>query len=256
MAEADVIKISEPTRVNMGSAWYEIASLEHFWIRRRFDALMKLLRGGLEKAYEYCEVGCGTGLLRRQLYDRYGIACDGIDLNLEALVRNDSPGQLYFYDIFEKRPEFAARYHAIFLFDVIEHIEDAPGFVAATGHMLKPGGKVIINVPAMPSQFCDYDRAVGHIRRYDAKSLGEELRAAGFSMGRYSYWGAPYIPLLVARKRLHRNLSSEGEVISKGLYPRGALGNSALYLLGAFEPLPQRLIGISLLAIATRDDAS
>ena len=51
--------ISEPSAVNMADDWFEIATTEHFWIRRRFDVVKNLLRGLHLREWRVAEVGCG-----------------------------------------------------------------------------------------------------------------------------------------------------------------------------------------------------
>ena len=73
------------------------------------------------------------------------------------------------YNIHDRAPDLAARYDAIILFDVIEHIESPAEFLASALYHLKPGGRVFINVPALQSLYSKFDVAVGHYRRYSKR---------------------------------------------------------------------------------------
>jgi SAM-dependent methyltransferase len=55
--------------------------------------------------------------------------------------------------------------------DVLEHIEDDRGEMQAAFSRLKPGGKIVVLSPAHPWLFTDFDRAIGHYRRYTKSSL-------------------------------------------------------------------------------------
>ena len=55
--------------------------------------------------------------------------------------------------------------------DVLEHIEDDRGEMRAALSHLKPGGRIIVLSPAHPGLFTDFDRVIGHYRRYTKSSL-------------------------------------------------------------------------------------
>ena len=64
-----------------------------------------------------------------------------------------------------------AVFDTIIYIDVLEHIEDDGGEMrAALGH-LQPGGKIIVLSPAHPGLYTEFDRAIGHFRRYTRRSL-------------------------------------------------------------------------------------
>src|SRR5271165_569191 len=99
--------VSEPASVNMADDWFEIATLDHFWIRRRFNVAKKILCGCDLSKSQVAEVGCGHGLVQRQFEQGFGVAVDGFELNLGSLQQNISTtGRLIHYNVFEKRAEF------------------------------------------------------------------------------------------------------------------------------------------------------
>lgn len=65
----------------------------------------------------------------------------------------------------------APSYDTILYIDVLEHIADDRRELAEAALRLKPGGCVIVLSPAHQWLFSDFDAAIGHHRRYDAKSL-------------------------------------------------------------------------------------
>lgn len=58
-------------------------------------------------------------------------------------------------------------FDTILYMDVLEHIEDDGGEVAAAAQRLKPGGHLVVLAPAHDALFTPFDEAVGHFRRYD-----------------------------------------------------------------------------------------
>lgn len=63
---------------------------------------------------------------------------------------------------------------------VLEHIEDAKGFLVTMQRVLKREGKVLVFVPANPWSYGPFDEAVGHFRRYTRGSLRELVEGTGF----------------------------------------------------------------------------
>lgn len=81
-----------------------------------------------------------------------------------------------------KPEEIGDGFDAILYSDVLEHIEDSIGEIRRASKMLKPGGRLIIVVPAYPALFSEFDAAIGHYRRYTRKMLRREFEE-GFPAG-------------------------------------------------------------------------
>lgn len=62
-------------------------------------------------------------------------------------------------------------FDTILYMDVLEHIEDDFGEVAAAVSRLKPGGHLVVLAPAHDALFTPFDRAIGHFRRYDRRRM-------------------------------------------------------------------------------------
>ena len=73
-------------------------------------------------------------------------------------------------------------YDAAVLVNVLEHIADDTGALSALRHVLKPGGHLLIFVPALAVLYSRFDRVVGHHRRYHLNVLLPEIRSAGFDI--------------------------------------------------------------------------
>jgi ubiquinone/menaquinone biosynthesis C-methylase UbiE len=76
--------------VSMADRWFEIASIDHFWVRRRFEVLQQLAGALISGSRKMAEIGCGHGLLQRQIENAYGREVCGFDLNEYALKQNAS----------------------------------------------------------------------------------------------------------------------------------------------------------------------
>lgn len=238
--------LSTDAPVNMGDWWFEVATPDHFWIRRRFEVMTRLADPIVRASTRAAEIGCGNGLLQRDIENYYGKSVAGFDLNSPALEKNVSRvSPLYCYDIKQQNPEFAGHFDLLFLFDVLEHIEDESAFLQSVKYHLAKSGTLLINVPAFEFFYSDYDRAAGHVRRYSAKQLMSLAERNGLVMRAITYWGLPLVPLLLLRKAM----TLRKEDAKAGFASRGPVVNLALSLLSKCEPIPQRFLGTSIMAV-------
>jgi SAM-dependent methyltransferase len=88
------------------------------------------------------------------------------------------------YDLDAEPPAEIARrrFDAIVAVNVVEHIEDDHALIARLAALLKPGGKLLIYVPACQFAYGSLDRALGHYRRYTRKTLTKLLADAGLHL--------------------------------------------------------------------------
>ena len=229
----------------MGDWWFDVATIDHFWIRRRFEVMKRLADSVVRASREIAEIGCGNGLLQKSIENHYQRSVVGFDLNEVALRKNVSSSPLYCYDVFEQRPEFSAHFDLLILFDVLEHIEDESRFLQCAKYYLADSGTLLVNVPAIQWLFSDYDRAAGHVRRYSLKQLTRVAEQNGYDVQNVTYWGLPLFPLLLVRKALRLETSNG----SAGFDAGSSLMNDLLAGLSRFEHLPQRFLGTSVMAV-------
>lgn len=246
----NIVYLSPPAVVSMADRWFEIAAPGHFWIRRRFEVFRRLAGGLIPGASELGEVGCGHGLLQRQIEETYGRQVTGFDLNEFALKQNQSRlSKICCYDIYQTDLALQARFDLIFLFDTLEHIVDEDRFLSALLFHLAPGGKLVVNVPAGQWAFSAYDRAAGHKRRYSIQSLRDVAAHNNLEVKDWSYWGLPLVPILMLRKFWLVGKHDQGKIISAGFDSRTGIINRLLGFLSACETIPQTSLGTSLMAV-------
>ena len=71
--------------------------------------------------------------------------------------------------------------------NVLEHIEGDIGALRRMRDMLKPGGRVVILVPALPCLYGTLDACIGHQRRYTRETLKTKMQSAGFHIEAWRY---------------------------------------------------------------------
>jgi SAM-dependent methyltransferase len=84
-------------------------------------------------------------------------------------------------------------FDSVMMLDVLEHIEDDVAMLQRLRGTLKPGGRIILKVPAIRALHSSMDQAIGHWRRYDRASLQDALSRAGFETERLWFFNAPAV---------------------------------------------------------------
>jgi SAM-dependent methyltransferase len=183
-----------------GAHFIDVASRDH--------AISELKRALGVRPASIMEVGCSAGHLladmRRSLPNA---TLTGGDYTLGTLVKlgEKMPGIPLVRFNLAASPLPSNSYDAMVLLNVLEHIEDD---IAATSHiarMLKPGGVAVIEVPAGPELFDDYDRQLQHFRRYTLPGLCKVIEGAGLEVERRNYLGALIYPAFYLAKKLSQS---------------------------------------------------
>jgi len=230
----------------------------HWWHASRNDVITLALdrqrrRRGLRTLLE---VGCGTGFVLAHL-ERMGFDVCGLDMQIEGLrhARGRTTAPL----LRSGRPEIplAEPVDALALCDVLEHTDEGP-LLDACRKAIRPGGLLLVTVPARPSLWSLEDEMSGHKRRYTRATLRAALTGHGFRIVTMRPFHAAVTPLAwwfrTSRKRPEGELPDPVEFFRASLAPPGrtvsAMMRGVLWLenrIGAVLPLP---LGSSLLALA------
>ena len=82
---------------------------------------------------------------------------------------------------------------SVVLINVLEHVENDEELLRTIHQILKPGGTVLLFVPAVPGLYGSLDEEFWHIRRYRKGELGSLLIKTGFQTGCLRYFNFPGI---------------------------------------------------------------
>jgi len=225
----------------------ELHELEifHWWHRAKRGMVHRLRRRYMPDR-EGCRVlnlGCGGGLLEAEL-KRDGLSPVSVDLSPVALrqtlhgqipgVQADCSGALPFAD---------DSFDAVFALDIVEHLDDDRGCVEDVFRVLRPGGMLLVTVPAFAWLWSQWDVELGHRRRYRRKRLKGLLTTAGFEVRWSSYFfGWLSLPALAIRKTkslFRRSYRSDFRVGPRALNP-------VLLALSRFDLWLARTIGLPI----------
>lgn len=153
------------------------------------------------------EIGCSSGFLIRDLVREFPKATlVGADVVKEPLYRlaTTLPGiPLIRFDLLQcPLPDQSV--DVLVMLNVLEHIEDDVGALQKAFNLLKPGGSLIIEVPAGPYLYDSYDAELHHFRRYSAADLRHKLTNIRFKICRKSHLGFILFPAFAAVKLLNK----------------------------------------------------
>jgi 2-polyprenyl-3-methyl-5-hydroxy-6-metoxy-1,4-benzoquinol methylase len=174
----------------------------HWWYRARRGVLETLIERKIAPRPDahILEVGCGTGHNLKML-QKFGTV-DGIEIDPEArgiaekrLGRSISAARLP-----ELRGIERGRYDLVAALDVVEHIEDDRATIAALASCLKPGGKLLVTVPAHQWMWSAHDELNHHKRRYSKRALSKLIEASPLKLECIGYFNSLLFPLAVGAR--------------------------------------------------------
>jgi SAM-dependent methyltransferase len=192
------------------------AGSDHFIDRAsRRHALAQVRRHAAGPAPVILEVGCSSGFcleeLRRELPHAQVVGTDYVRGPLEVLARRVRDLPLLQFDLVHC-PLADNSVDVVVLLNVLEHIEDDAAALRQVQRILRPGGAVVIEVPAGPHLFDVYDRVLMHFRRYELSGLRRLIKGAGLGVAHLSHLGAFLYPgFWYVKKKNQRHLSAPEE---------------------------------------------
>jgi SAM-dependent methyltransferase len=178
----------------------------HWWYRARREILAKLIARKIAPpaGAQILEIGCGTGH-NLPMLARFG-SVDAIELDEAArAVAAQRLGRAVGN---ARLPELegvpAGAYDLVALLDVLEHVEDDRAALASIARRLKPGGALLLTVPAFPWMWSAHDVVNHHQRRYTKRTLRAAIDDAGLSARFVGYFNSVLFPAAAGARLVGR----------------------------------------------------
>lgn len=245
------------------------AEQKHFWFKYRNQLIGKTVASLVSNREKprILELGCGNGNVLTELEKRLpNSTIVGSELYEEGLVkaRGRVRCELRQADIYNL-PDWPA-FDLIGIFDVLEHLADDTTALKEIRKSLKPGGKLVITVPASMRLWSYVDVVAGHFRRYTCRTLSNVLLDAGFKICRNEPFMMPLFPAMwlsrnigqlkksfgLVKKIDDRNLANQELKISPWM---NKVMGSILGIEGGLRKIGCRMpFGTSILAVVENPD--
>lgn len=223
----------------------------HWWYRARREVLAALIRRRVRppNGAAILEIGCGTGHNLAMLGQFGRVDALEVDAGARAIAEQRLGRPVLSAPLPDLSGVFEAHYDMIGAFDVIEHIADDAAAISSIARRLKPGGKLVVAVPAHQWMWSAHDSVNHHHRRYSKARLRRLIATSPLKLEAIGYFNSLLFPLAVAQRLASRLSGTDDSNLTLPPRPLNyALerGFAAERLLIGRVPLPP---GLSLFAI-------
>lgn len=236
---------------------YHALEDDHWWFRGRRDLMLQLLVHTPQDA-RIVEIGCSGGPLLAELSAHSFKNLWGVDISEEAIrvCRARGIENAIVADGATTALE-SGFFDVVISSDVLEHIADDRAALGEWYRLLRPGGMLVLFVPAHMFLWSPHDVANRHQRRYTRIELEQKVRDAGFVIERVSYWNMLlFFPIALVRFML-RMLPATSPQNSGQLHGTNRVINALLTrllllenaYLGSGHNFP---FGVSLMVVARK----
>lgn len=236
---------------------YHELEAAHWWFVGRRAIVADLLQRVVEdRAAKVLDIGCSGGHLIEELAARGFENVEGIDISESAIELCRQRGITRSVLMDAGAPTIAeSSYDVLIASDVLEHLADDQRSLKSWYRIVRPGGLLIVFVPAFQALWSDHDVVNHHFRRYTRAQLSERLAEAGFVVQRSSYWNSVIFPA-AAVVRLAQQWRPPRAQPKADLRPAANATNQLLRFLIAAENIWHRslpsIAGLSTFAIAQK----
>lgn len=186
---------------NLLRKFNQIEKVHWWWVGRRQIISQSITR---KKNLKILDIGFGTGetmcFLQEILKDP---SLFGVDTSIVAVRFAKSRGHKNVRKASAtKLPYQPNTFDTVFALDVIEHIKDDQKVFQEIYRVLKPGGELIITVPALPFIWSNHDSGQGHKRRYTRRRIIKLSKKSGFQIKFISYFNFFLSPIIIIIRSL------------------------------------------------------
>ena len=182
-----------------------------WWYRALHARLRDALTGTTGRILD---AGCGTGGFLATLGANQRLIRFGIEWDQTAAARaKTKSGAAIARGSINALPFADNSFDAVVSADVLSHAAvDPPAALAELQRVLRPGGRLVLNLPSYQWLLAAHDRQVHNTRRFTASSAAALLHASGFHRVQTSYWNTLLLPLMIVQRKIFAHGDSMSDV--------------------------------------------
>ena len=224
----------------------------------RVSNLFSLLSSHIPSGSSILDVGCGSGGLVGYLLEN-NFNAKGIDINenninvaKKFLLSKDFNPERVSVNLSKDLMKKGEQSDVVFCMDCLEHVEDDLELFNDLIQLVRPGGKLILTVPALMFLYGNRDKKIGHFKRYEKHDLKKLSKDKGLEIHEIRFWNIlGVIPVFITQKLLKRDLNVRfryGKISTSKRIIRGILFFWFKYIENHISPP----FGLTLIFIATK----
>lgn len=184
---------------------------KHWWFVARRNILEGVLSTlNLPQHCKILEVGCGTGGNITFLKKFGEVICVENEESAAEMARKRALALVLSGSLPNEIPTFDDQFDLIVLFDVIEHIDQDSESLQALSKLLKPGGRIVLTVPAFSFLWSQHDEENHHKRRYNRRNLSCLVTSSKLSLDYISYFNFWLFPIVAGIRVIRKVIPYKG----------------------------------------------
>ncbi len=197
------------------------------------------------------EIGSGLGDLTGRLSTQHPVTATDVSErcldHLTAQFEGDDSVSVKRYDAIAGGPvegQPPEGFGSAVMSNVLEHFADDVAVLSQLRQVVRPGGTIVVFVPAFEALYGDFDQKIGHHRRYTKRRLEKSFEASGLADSELRYVNLPgWFAWLLTVRLMGMTPTGDGLV--------GAYDRFVIPLVRAVETRVSPPFGQSVLGIAT-----
>ncbi|WAT18761.1 class I SAM-dependent methyltransferase [Aurantiacibacter sp. MUD11] len=218
-----------------GSQW--VPSPGFLLRRNRILKMMRDIPGG-----DLLELGCGAGAMLAD-FAALGHRCTAVETSeaARAGATQFHAGNPSVTILSETDPSWRESFDCVVSFEVLEHIEEDREALSEWLSYLRPGGKLVLSVPAGPHRWDASDEWAGHIRRYTRDGLTDLVTSCGAKVEQVETYGWPLANMLAPIRARSKAKASAADSTAARTAESGIERSAERRMLPILKSLPGRL---------------
>jgi len=228
----------------------------HWWFVARRNILQSLIGRYIPTKVETAlDIGSGPGI-NVPLIRTYAkkVTCLEASDTAIAMARRKFPDITILHGSFPQTVP-SGNFNLITMLDVLEHIEEQTGAIRTAWSLLKPGGYLMLTVPAFMFLWSAHDNHVHHKRRYTSREIRSLLTDADFHIERVTYFNTMLFPAIAGVRLLQRTFKIRTAETDLDINPPEWLNIVLTRIFGSERFLLKRMnlpVGVSIFCAAKK----